>query len=539
MTIERNHYVRGLTMRVTTQCRQVSAAIVAVVLLGVTHGACAQAPSAPSVTGPDYSVSYVMASGANYVYLEEKFGANGSWQSVPGPYNGGTVNFTGKPAGDYYYRKGDSFTFYDPVYNFPYNYVSYSPEAHVIVTNGPIPTRDSWPTQLTYQYEARGGDIDCLISVCDGRTDLFVRRVSGGEDGNGTLGTFVLHQLADKSFTPLMLTPSQEATASTWPLVNVGVEVSDANIDGFVDVITRGIGNVIAGALDQIVFAPGAILNYAPTGVSPITDQTHMFFRDLSNWEGDNNYFEENAIQYVQVWTVIEICPNGYDYQATCYWVPWFLGYAAQFDSSNYSEDAYSFADVWSRRVASGGIVGGTADATSISDIIRRIVGKPPIILSQTGGAAIPADDIPGEVDVPWKVLSRIGGWLSVIVTALELSGDTPQYRELYRVVGDNELADIRACHCFQTVAGQQEVKQFWLNIADATIFANFNINRARHRTMVGITVSRYVFDMGVHTDEPGTTQGALNFFPGTTLEELNTDILGRPILELKQWDPE
>ena len=31
-----------------------------------------------------------------------------------------------------------------------------------------------------------------------------------------------------------------------------------------------------------------------------------------------------------------------------------------------------------------------------------------------------------------------------MIVTALELSGDTPQYRELYRVVGDNELADIK-----------------------------------------------------------------------------------------------
>jgi len=42
----------------------------------------------------------------------------------------------------------------------------------------------------------------------------------------------------------------------------------------------------------------------------------------------------------------------------------------------------------------------------------------------------------------------------------------------LYRAVDSNELADLRATGRFNTVAGQMEVKEFWINQTDALWFA-------------------------------------------------------------------
>jgi hypothetical protein len=60
---------------------------------------------------------------------------------------------------------------------------------------GTPPPRDPIPTQLTYQYQTRAGDINS-----DGRVDLLVERTSGGLPGNGVLDKVVLWQNPSGSF---------------------------------------------------------------------------------------------------------------------------------------------------------------------------------------------------------------------------------------------------------------------------------------------------------------------------------------------------
>jgi len=93
----------------------------------------------------------------------------------------------------------------------------------------------------------------------DGRKDLYVSRTSGGASGNGVLEKVILTQNTSNAF-DIVLNPtsSQLNTAGNWPAANnVSALVSDFNVDGFADVLVKGLSNAIANVEDQILYSTG------------------------------------------------------------------------------------------------------------------------------------------------------------------------------------------------------------------------------------------------------------------------------------------
>jgi hypothetical protein len=243
------------------------------------------APTAPGAAGPNYWVSYV-SEGAESVWLEEKQGS-GAWQTVP---NSSTspVAFTNKPSGTYFYRKGEVFIVgYDMYYDQWIYQVYYSPSSQVTV----LANRDTLPTQLTYQYQTRSGDINY-----DGRTDLFVRRTSGGSANNGVLENVILQQNSyDGTFSTVVPSASQYNTAIGWPTSSATVVVDDLNVDGFVDVAVKGVAAATGGASNQIVFSP-ASTSATPKGLRAVDSSLTQFVGNSLDQVAKPQYIESRAV---------------------------------------------------------------------------------------------------------------------------------------------------------------------------------------------------------------------------------------------------
>jgi hypothetical protein len=544
-------------METTTQ-RIIASALIGLAFLLGSSPSWAQAPTAPAVTGPDYSVSYTYAYGAEYSALQERVGSSGAWVDVH--YNGGSVPFSAKPPGEYFYRKLDMYVYYSEWWWEPPSYYPVvSAETRVLVAaGGTIPSVDSLLTQMGYQYEARYGHGDG-----NGLLDLFVRRVSGGQDGNGTLGQILMLQNADLSFSAVPASTAQAAAASSWPVANVGLKVNDVDLDGFVDLNITGIGGLISGALDQIVYAPGQVLNFSPSGVRAITPQVAMFLRDSRNWQYDPNYFAVNAISYAPVYAWWAYCDNGYSGPAEyaggygCYYYYVLIGYYPLFNTSSYSWDAYELSGAWEVIEAAQGIYANTNSAIILSNVFERIFGKKPFkgVVTQAGGDVItipgdiPIPDVPDDADTKprWRWL-RI---FSILTIELEALDYLQQFRPLVRIVDNGELADISACQCFRTLFGQLEVKQFWMDPIDAEWWATVGMTRYTHsdglrgsnrtRSMVFTWVRQSTWQIAWPPISEPPTKGHLDYYVGSTLEVLNQDIATSPfgrIKKLREYPP-
>jgi hypothetical protein len=194
---------------------------------------------------------------------------------------------TGKPAGSYEYR-----VYYRmSVYAWPYD--EYTAEGPASVTVGTPPPRDPLTTQLNYQYETRTGDINW-----DGKTDIFVRRTSGGVAGNGTLEQVILRQNSSGgTFSILVPDSSQAATASAWPASSASIVVTDFNVDGFVDVEVKGVAAAVGvgGAFDQIVFSPAAFYQPQPLGLRAVDASLKQFVGNSLDYFVNPSYFPANA----------------------------------------------------------------------------------------------------------------------------------------------------------------------------------------------------------------------------------------------------
>jgi hypothetical protein len=255
-------------------------------------GAYTAPPTAPawSANG-SYSVSWSNQCGPDCAgqWLEERAGA-GAFVSV------GSVSpttFSGKPAGQYGYRVGRLLVaFYDPYY-FSVNYtVDYSAEVTVNVT-AVQPTVDPLLTQRSYQYQARVGDIDY-----DGRKDLLVQRVAGGTAGNGVLDQLLVRQTSTPGQYALVPpTAAQAAVASAWPVSSARVAVEDINVDGFVDVVLKGVASAlnVPGARDLIVYSPGQIGSSTPKGMRLVDDDLVRFVGNTLDYMVDRQFFETHV----------------------------------------------------------------------------------------------------------------------------------------------------------------------------------------------------------------------------------------------------
>ena len=320
--------------------------------------------SVPTVqAGESYSVTY-----APQPILQERVGATGTWTFVTG--TNGVAEFSGKPEGIYYYR-GVTIDFYS---GFPQFY--YSNEISVNVYSGPPIEVDGIWDQKDYIYQVRKGDING-----DGKLDLFVNRTSGGNANNGVLNATILQQQADKTFLAIAATPAQLSTAASWATATIEVVLSDFNMDGYVDLILKGISSHIAGANNQMVFSKGQLFSGQASSVRDIDDDFVKTFSSITHWLGDSNYFDNNIIT-VTGYTYVLTYGCQYDWfygEYICGFYYVLVPYTATgYDASLISQDALDLRDALEDVTQAGEFVLDALSnpAKAVADILESILGE-------------------------------------------------------------------------------------------------------------------------------------------------------------------
>jgi hypothetical protein len=365
--------------KVASSPRSVFLALLLIVFCG---SALAQGPSGPPQPpwGPavaangTYTVNWLPQ--GTTTYLQERIGTTGTWVNVSSSLyqssgSSYSVTYTGKPAGDYFYRLRVAFT------NQYGTTWSHSNEIRVTVYGGPVPTQDLVSNQLLYTYETRIGDLNG-----DGRQDVYVNRTAGGVALNGTLGSVILQQNSDSSFTPFVPTAGQASTAAGWAASSTLLELEDFNFDGYVDIRLPNLGSVIPGVFGQIIFSSASVGNAAPKKVTAINAKVSKFLADTQLWIDQPHYFTTNAsIVYVPVYVQEQYCDYVWqgDYYSYECWYEWvFVGYQAYYDFSPWDIDAvkmrYSLNPNTSGEVEPT-VVPGSTDAGDIDRWFRNVFG--------------------------------------------------------------------------------------------------------------------------------------------------------------------
>ncbi len=260
-------------------------------------------PTAPEYTTSEFTVTWPgPASNQLSTQLQERL-PGGPWNMISGTVAAqGSMNLSRSP-GTYEYRTRAVEEFFHNPYEPDIRFV-FSTPITVQVVAGEIPTVDELPDQLGYEYEVR----------FNGYQDIFVKRVTSADENNGTIDALILRSGSGGALTPLTSTAAQIAAASNWAIADVDIVVDDINIDGFVDLSIRRLAGLIAGATDQIVFAPGEILNSTPSGVAAIDQNMIDFANDMVNYYVDPNYFDNNSEIYEE--------PGHWEWEYECdfYW---------------------------------------------------------------------------------------------------------------------------------------------------------------------------------------------------------------------------
>lgn len=183
-----------------------------------------------------------------------------------------------------------------------------------------------WGAGFDENYEVRYGDFDS-----DGlQDDLYVRQKPKIVILHGEIATpivippdvdeFVLTQDANGDMNvQSSLSSSQRSMALQWPEASIEIVLSDFNIDGVIDILLKGVGNVITGAFDQIVFASSQP-NAPPMVVTTVDDDFRQFYEEINSWMANPNYFEDNAPTITQPVTINDTLYRP-EYCASSAWV--------------------------------------------------------------------------------------------------------------------------------------------------------------------------------------------------------------------------
>jgi hypothetical protein len=341
-----------------------------------------QVPIAPATTNGNYNVSYVFEQDSQFTWLAERTGPSGAWaynnfnSVVHAGNNVMNATFTNKPPGEYFYRVEVLYT-----NEYGESWSTWSSETRVVVTGGgpqtPPPTQDLVSNQVRYTYAVRIGDINA-----DGRQDVFVNRTAGGVALNGTLGSIILQQQADKTFLPTVPTAGMVSTASNWPASNTPLELDDINFDGYVDIRLPNLGSVISGVFGQIIFSPGQVNVAAPKKVTAINAKVTKFLNDTQLWLDEPHYFTNNASiiaepVYVQQMSCDYVWHGDY-YSYEC-WYGWvFVGYQYYYDFSPWDIDSrrlrYALSPNTSGETVPN-VIPGSTGAADIDRWFRNVFG--------------------------------------------------------------------------------------------------------------------------------------------------------------------
>jgi hypothetical protein len=244
-----------------------------------------------------------------------------------------------------------------------------------VYSGPPIEVDGIWD-QKDYIYQVRKGDING-----DGKLDLFVNRTSGGNANNGVLNATILQQQADKTFLAIAATPAQLSTAASWATATIEVVLSDFNMDGYVDLILKGISSHIAGANNQMVFSKGQLFSGQASSVRDIDDDFVKTFSSITHWLGDSNYFDNNIIT-VTGYTYVLTYGCQYDWfygEYICGFYYVLVPYTATgYDASLISQDALDLRDALEDVTQAGEFVLDALSnpAKAVADILESILGE-------------------------------------------------------------------------------------------------------------------------------------------------------------------
>ena len=272
-----------------------------------------------------------------------------------------------------------------------------------LVGDGPDP--DSVGTQLGYTFQARKGDING-----DSRMDLLIDRTSTAT-GGGVFQDVILQQTANGAFELVAPNTSQTTTSSGWPTASVDLVLGDVNLDGFVDVLVRGLASAIGvtGALDQIVYAPGRT-GGSPVILNAVDSSLTNFLTEVSSWTQSPMYFQQQTTtEKVQVFAERLNCfvDEGRRFCIADFVLD--IEYTRTVPT-NKSSEAREFADQFS--VVNGKInpdvTLGSLQARILSGILQRVFGAE-ILNGQLESACTGFFDYDSITHVPCALPNTIG----------------------------------------------------------------------------------------------------------------------------------
>ena len=311
----------------------------------------------------------------------------------------------------------------------------------VMVTGGG-PSAMSYSTQSTYTYQAKKGDINA-----DGLQDLYIKRTSGGASNNGVLYETILTQMADKSFSVLSATASQKTTAASWPVINVNIKSADFNIDGFVDVVVKGINTHIPNVDNQVVFSSGSASNGQADIATSLGSLMTKTMTNISGSLSTPNYFTQFMTQ-VPVQVEYPDCGYYYDYYSDSWrfgcWIVSYTVWLTGYDSNFVSQDGLDFGLAWGALDQAA----TDADFREISEYLYDVVGN---ILGIEFGKDRPDFNDQGAVE---EVLAKIWVILSSLCGEADVSECIPQGSGPVSESASNHLKGALIC-IDQLVLGQ------------------------------------------------------------------------------------
>ena len=352
-------------------------------------------------TSATYTVSGNYAGTRTYEYftLTE---TNPSGQTRGYTPGGGMFSLTmdNRPNGVYNYELTGCY--FAPVPNIPEVYEVCEPVGGAlrVTVNGADP--DSVGTQLGYTFQAKVNSTDPAEA-----TAIFIDRTSSAT-GAGVFQDIVL-QKTGNAFQ--LVAP--DSVAGPWSTVtSVDLVLNDINLDGFVDILVRGLGGSggpIAGALDQIVYAPGH-RGGSVGNVRAVDSSLTDFLSEVSSWTQNPMFFEQHqAPKRIEVIVYRPVCFNDEGIRFCFSYRTLGFGYSDP-QPTNLSSEAREFAEQFS--LVDGRINPnvslGSQRARNLSAILKRVFGTE-ILNGQLESACTGFFDYDLDTQIPCNIDALLG----------------------------------------------------------------------------------------------------------------------------------
>ena len=374
-------------------------------------------------TGQDFNVAGAYSGSRTYYTLTlletGPWGHSRVWHPASLPF---TQPMTNRVNGAYTYVLAGCYRDTTAILNTAYQVCEQIGDALTVTVAGS--ETDPVATQLADTYEVRTGHLDD-----DTLMDLYVRRTSTAA-GGGLFQDIILQQAAGGEFTLVAAPPGSAngTKASTEWAVTEAVEVvlNDINLDGFVDVLLRGLDGVVAGASDRIVYAPGR-QGGTPSNQKTVDDELKNFLTEVEAWARNPNFFAE----HVTTETVYSHVPT-----TSCFGIPgtdldrrnlpsWVITVGVTFTfcisstapasgtrevPTNESPEARGFAgqfQVMDGRI-NPSVAPGSAAARSISRLLSTVLGSN-IMNGQLDSVCVGSLHYDADTDIPCDNPRNIG----------------------------------------------------------------------------------------------------------------------------------